>query len=301
MPELPEVETVCRDLRPVLTGALILGADNRWPNCLRGEISLFPDLLTGRRILSVNRRAKYLVLELEADPRGGLWLLIHLKMSGRLWLRPAEEITPRPAFPAGTGKTPGHKPQSENQNLFSGNWPAHVHTAFLLEDKGFLLFHDPRKFGRVYLTRDPAEVFDKLGPEPLSDDFRSRDLESIVRSSRTVLKGLLLNQQKIAGLGNIYADEACFRAGLRPARRTGSLDNEEIKKLYRCLRSALRHGIKRRGANLGDGVYHYSGGQFQNDFFVYGRAGKPCRRCRTPIQKIRLCQRGTHFCPNCQS
>jgi formamidopyrimidine-DNA glycosylase len=270
MPELPEVETIARKLRegsgaePSVAGRSILSIVIRWPRHIAqpsgAEISA---LAQGQAIQSISRRGKFLVLALTRDT-----LLIHLRMSGDLCVVPASD--------------PLRK---------------HDLTIFHLSGGVDLRFHDPRRFGRVWLTREPGSILDGLGPEPLAADFTARRLAAMLASRKRILKPLLLDQTFLAGLGNIYTDEALHRARLNPLRRSHSLRPAEVARLYRGIRSALRLGIARNGASI-DWVYR--GGGFQQHFRVYGRAGKPCGTCGNRIRRIIVGQRSTFYCPNCQ-
>jgi len=214
-------------------------------------------------IHDVQRRGKYLVF-----PLGDAAMLIHLKMSGDL-------SVVRTDSPDGRFE----------------------HTRFHLEDGWDLRFADARKFGKVFLMDDPAGVLGALGPEPLADDFSARVLRDRLRRHARSLKPLLLDQTFIAGLGNIYTDEALHRARLHPLRRSDRLSDEETRRLWRGIRAALRQGLRHNGASI-DWVYR--GGDFQNHFRVYQRAGEPCPVCGTRIRRIVVGQRGTHYCPSCQ-
>jgi len=265
MPELPEVETVVRGLRGPLVERTFTGITVLWPKAIvTPSVAEIEQRLPGQRIETINRRGKYLRFELS----GGDTLFLHLKMSGDLLVEPAKN----PPDP-------------------------HVRTIFDLDNHHQLRFKDTRKFGRVYLVDDPDLVIGKLGPEPLADDFTADDFKALFQKRKGRLKPLLLNQEFIAGIGNIYADESCFAAGVDPRRQVNTLSNDELDKLYRSIRQALRHGIMYKGASL-DSVYR--GGEFQNHFQVYGRTGENCTQCSTPIQRIVLGGRSTHFCPQCQ-
>ena len=173
----------------------------------------------------------------------------------------------------------------------------HVRTIFGLDNTHELRFKDARKFGRVYLVADPNQVAGPLGPEPLADDFTVEDFKALFQRRKGRLKPLLLNQEFIAGVGNIYADESCFLAGLDPRRQVDTLSPADLEKLYQAIRQALNAGIKWKGASF-DAVYR--GGEFQDHFQVYGRADEPCLTCGTPIVRIVLGGRSTHFCIQCQ-
>jgi formamidopyrimidine-DNA glycosylase len=264
MPELPEVETVVRGLRGPLVGRTFTGVTVLWPNAIKTPIPELQQRLPGQRIEAITRRAKYLQFHLS----GGDTLFIHLKMSGDLLVEPASE--------------PPHP---------------HVRTIFGLDNAHELRFKDTRKFGRVYLVADPSQVAGPLGPEPLADDFTVEDFKALFQRRKGRLKPLLLNQEFIAGVGNIYADESCFLAGLDPRRQVDTLAEAELEKLYQAIRQTLNAGIRWKGASF-DAVYR--GGEFQDHFQVYGRTDEPCLNCGTPIVRTVLGGRSTHFCVQCQ-
>ncbi len=270
MPELPEVETVVRALRPDIIGRAIIGVWNDWPRHIaRPSPAELAARLPGERVTALDRRGKYLVFAL-AGPET---LIIHLKMSGHLAVVDADR--------------PRHR---------------HVHTAFALDDGRELRFRDMRKFGKVYLVREAAEVLGGLGPEPLADDFTPALLGERLAGSKRALKPLLLDQSRIAGIGNIYADEALFAAGLHPERRAHTLGRAELHRLHRAIRAVLALGIAREGASID--LYVKPDGQkgdMQNAVQVFRRTGYPCFRCGRPIERVVLGGRSTHFCPHCQS
>ena len=271
MPELPEVETVARDLREHLVGRTVTGATVHWQRTIaRPATGEFEQQVIGRRIRSVSRRAKFVVIELDHG-----YLLIHLMMSGRLYLVPAGE-------------------------------PPHDHLRVVLDlDNGQeMRFQDTRKFGRFYLVEDPLEVTAGLGPEPLDEDFSVDDFRRQLARRKGRLKSLLLNQRFLAGLGNIYADEALFAAQLHPLRRADSLTGAEQERLYEAIRAVLRGAVQGRGTTLSDGGYADTSGQagtYQLRLMVYGRGGDVCLRCQTPIERIVVGGRSSHYCPNCQA
>ncbi len=264
MPELPEVETIVRGLRHLLVGRTFTGVMVGWSNSVRLPVPELLARLPGQRIETLTRRGKYLQFHLS----GGDTLLLHLKMSGDLLVEPAD-----------TERGP------------------HVRTVFELDNHYELRFKDPRKFGRVYLVENPARVVGKLGPEPLAENFTPQDFKALFGRRKGRLKPLLLNQEFIAGLGNIYTDESCFLAGIDPRRPVDTLSEEELDRLYLAIRQALQSGITHKGATL-DNVYR--GGEFQEHFQVYGRTGRPCYKCGAPIERVVLGGRSTHFCPKCQ-
>lgn len=266
MPELPEVETIARNLRPELVGKGIRKADLLWSRTLAIPTpAKFKKLVRGQEITAVGRRAKYFVMVLS-----DYYLLIHLRMSGDLYIK--EE-----------GATPGK----------------HDRLIFTLTPGGNrLVFNDTRKFGRVWLVRDPDEVVGGLGPEPLSDAFTAQTLYEGLRSRRRQLKPLLLDQAFLAGMGNIYTDEALHMARLHPLAASDSVSWEQAQALWDAIRAVLQEGIRQNGASI-DWVYR--GGEFQNYFRVYDREGQPCPACGMAIERLVVGQRGTHVCPKCQS
>ncbi|MBN2385759.1 MAG: bifunctional DNA-formamidopyrimidine glycosylase/DNA-(apurinic or apyrimidinic site) lyase [Anaerolineales bacterium] len=264
MPELPEVETFARTLRPALIGKTILSAELRWKRTLASPSPVkFRRQVAGQQIGEIGRRAKFLDLQLD-----DFHLVIHLRMSGDLLV------------------------------VLGGYQPArHDHLLLHLSDDATLVFSDPRKFGRVWLTANPAALFQDLGPEPLSEAFHADWLYTALQTHRRQLKPLLLDQTFVAGLGNIYADEALHLAGLHPLRISSTITEQEAGRLHYAIRRALLDGISHNGASID---WAYRGGDFQNHFHVYGRAGEACHACGTAIERIVVGQRSTHFCPLCQ-
>lgn len=276
MPELPEVETVARMLRegtsndaPSLLGRTIQSAEVLWPREVASPTPrVFARRIAGARVQSVGRYGKYLLIGLHCSNHEAntLSLLVHLKMSGRL------DIVPR-------------------SNAFT----PHARLVWLLDGDLALRFEDARKFGRVWLVGDPSEVVGKLGPDALAitlEEFTTR-----LRTRRGALKPLLLDQTFIAGVGNIYADEALHLARLHPKRTVVSLAEDDVTRLYEAIRQVLLEGIAANGASF-DWVY--PGGNFQENFKVYGRTGQHCPTCGAPIVRMTVTQRSTHFCPVCQ-
>jgi len=274
MPELPEVETVVRDLRAGgLVGRTFAGARVYWPRSVEGfPVRAFCTRLRNRRIEEVRRRGKYIVLALS----GGWYLLIHLRMSGRLFF------------------APGTAPRDEHERV-----------VFRLDDGRTLRFHDTRKFGRITLTARPEDKLDRLGPEPLDRRFTAHDFAQRVGRHKGMLKPLLLNQQIIAGLGNIYVDEALFDAQLHPQRPCWTLVERDLHNLHISIRKVLRRGIRASGTTLGGGqanFYSASGrsGRNQDGLKVFRRTGEPCPRCGGTITRLVVGQRSTHVCEKCQ-
>ncbi len=267
MPELPEVESIVRRFRDRLEGRQIADFVSHWPRQCWPDAECIRSHVCGRRIARLWRRAKFVVMDLEDAAAAG-HLLIHLRMSGRFeWS--ADQPAP----------------------------PPHVRAEFQLRGGERLLFCDARKFGRVIFRQDLVGLERELGPEPLEAIFTPARLAARLDGRARQLKPLLLDQSVVAGLGNIYADEALFHAGLHPLTRSDRLRGPHIAALHRAIRFVLRKGIRLNGASID---WAYPGGRMQQHFSVYGRAGRPCPRCRTPIAALRVGQRGTHICPRCQ-
>lgn len=270
MPELPEVETVVRNLRQPLIGHTVSAMWHDWDNIIHSPSpEVFANRIIGQKFKAVKRRAKYILCELNHDI-----LVVHLKMTGRLYVTDADTV---------------HN---------ADKW---VHFRLDLDGGKQLRFSDARKFGKVYLTSNIDSITGKLGPEPLEDNFTVGIFNQRLNGRKKNIKALLLDQTFIAGVGNIYADEALLRAKIHPLRTSDSLNQQEISALYETVRIALNAGIQHEGASINwyrkpDGTE----GNSQNHFYAYGRNGQPCKQCGTTIEKIRVAQRGTHFCPNCQ-
>ncbi len=273
MPELPEVETIRRTLLERVLGLTITGVKVLWPPVAQNwQDKIFAEVVTGRKIESIERRGKYLLFSLDE----GWSLVAHLRMTGRLNYYSCEQVPER-----------------------------HARLVFSLS-QGELHFSDLRKFGRIQLIptdlRSRSASLAKLGPEPLEADFTADILGERLAAKKTNLKAALLDQRVLAGLGNIYADEALFRAGLVPAREACSLSAAEIRKLHGAIREVLKAGILARGTSVRD--YRDANGEegsFQDLLQVYGRGTKPCLQCGRPLEKMRLAGRTTVFCRNCQS
>jgi formamidopyrimidine-DNA glycosylase len=287
VPELPEVETVCRQLEPEIQGRRIERLevlDERWsrpvpPAELEAAVS-------GRRIESLGRRGKYLLLGLDS----GQTLVMHLRMTGNLVLVEGEDkIDP-----------------SEGMRLYEGERSAserHLRARFLLDDGRELWFTDPRRFGEAFLVGDDGleARFEELGVEPLSDEFTPEVLGERAAGRTAPLKSFLLDQSHIAGVGNIYADEALFRARLHPLSPAGSMRPEHLEALRDGVVAALEAGLAHGGASIDD---YRDGrgerGEMQNEFLVHTREGEPCPNCGGPISRIVVSGRSTYYCPNCQ-
>ncbi len=275
MPELPEVETFVRALRqgrnlgseneyfPSLQGQTIVDLWSDYPKTLAPNQELFQTNVVGRQIKEITRRGKYIVFVLDK----GLFH-IHLRMSGRL-----------------------------SVSKLSSPRPKHVHVCIMLSSGYCILFDDARKFGRCTWSEDQAALNEKLGIEPFDGLFDGVWLMQHLKKTKRAIKAALLDQSIIAGIGNIYADEALWRARINPLHQASSLSFEQCSALQESIVQALSDGIKHGGAAI-DWVY--PGGKFQDQFTVYGRTGQACKRCNGAIVRTVVAQRGTHFCPNCQ-
>ncbi len=256
MPELPEVETICRQLDKVLVGQRIKG--------LQG-VSL---QVEGKKILGVKRKAKMIIIELSK----GESLLIHLKMTGQL--------------------------------IYNGKENKYTRAIFTL-DKGRLYFNDLRKFGWIKLmtNKELKEQLVKLPPDVVDKEFSEKYLEKILASSGRAIKLVLLDQSKMGGVGNIYANEVLFCAGIDPRRPAAFLKSVEVNQLYKAIRRIINQGIKYGGSTASDENFVNARGEpgkFQEHFLVYEKAGEKCRQCKQKIIKVKLGGRGTYFCPGCQ-
>jgi formamidopyrimidine-DNA glycosylase len=280
MPELPEVETIARDLRPQLEGRRIESLQLTRDPAIRERLVRYPNptrfvrSLRGRTIRSVERRGKYLVMPLDED---GQRLVVHLGMTGHLRVWEPEEAPVK-----------------------------HTHFRALLDSGLELRYDDPRQFGRLLLGTQEELVAGrafpaKLGPEPIHGDLTEAEFDKIVKSRRRPIKSALLDQSFLAGVGNIYADEACFRAGIRPSRWTHRLTARERRALYSAIQEVLENSIAARGSSITNYVDAFGlRGTNQEKLLVYGRSGEPCVKCGTPLQGTRLAGRGTVYCRKCQ-
>ncbi len=270
MPELPEVETTRRGIAPSLKqrsirAVVVRERRLRWPVPRN-----LPALLTGQRIRTVRRRAKYLLIDLQ---RGSL--IVHLGMSGSLRVLPA-------TTPAQT----------------------HDHLDIVLDSGLALRFSDPRRFGCVlFVTGDPLahKLLHRLAPEPLQARFNGDYLQQVCRGRRAAIKAVLMNSRLVVGVGNIYASEALFRARIDPCRPANKLSSQQLHALTRAIKQVLTLAIRAGGTTLRDYVgANGDPGYFRQKLYVYERSGKPCRRCRTAIRQLTQAQRSTYYCPTCQ-
>lgn len=274
MPELPEVETIVSDLRPQLAGRRFETVTLLLPRLVRyPKPAAFVKGLIGAQVASVTRRGKYIIAALAGSPKR---FVVHLGMTGhlRVWDR-AEPLA------------------------------RHTHLRIRLDDGRELRYDDQRQFGRFLLGTEEelrtAGVFPRLGPEPIGDSLTEAGFQDLIRRRRRPVKSALLDQSFLAGLGNIYADEACFQAGIRPTRKTHRLAVRERRALFGAIGSVLRQSIAARGSSVASYVDAFGvAGRNQETLQVYGRAGRPCFRCGTPLKSLRLAGRTTVYCPQCQ-
>ncbi len=280
MPELPEVETIVRSLknpanlawmesqtladRPGIVGRKVQEARVYWQRTVAlPAADVFSRQITGQSIQAVDRRGKFVVISLTKDS-----LLIHLRMSGDLRVEPQ--------------KIPLQK---------------HDRLSVDFVDGMRMVFNDTRKFGRVWLVNKIETIIGDLGPEPFDPNFSSENLYQRLQKSRRSVKTMLLDQTILAGVGNIYSDEALFRAKIHPQTPSNEITSQKAGELLQAIRDVMDEGIHRNGASI-DWVYR--GGDFQNHFRVYQRTGEPCLECGTPIERVVIGQRSSHFCPHCQ-
>jgi formamidopyrimidine-DNA glycosylase len=265
MPELPEVETIKNELLPHLVGHRITGFSLFWDGIVRQpSVEEFSSRLIGQKITGIGRRGKYLILSLTS----GEALIIHLKMSGSLLLKPPERF---------------------------------IRAILHLDGGTELFFRDPRKFGAMWLVEDKNAIISKLGPEPLEADFTPKILARRLSKRTAPIKAVLCDQNFVAGIGNMYADEALFLARIHPLRSGKSLSQEEIERLHHAIQQVLWAAINNKGASVD--TYLRPDGQIGTAHFqfrVAHRGGQPCPVCRTPIERIVVRNRGSYFCPKCQ-
>lgn len=269
MPELPEVETIKNELSPHVVGRTVTGVTLFWEKIVREpSVAEFRDRLIGRKITDLSRRGKYLLAHLNSHE----WLILHMKMSGALTVSPESSESPR----------------------FTR---AIIH----LDNGTAIFFRDLRKFGMMRLVKDTHSVVGELGPEPLEADFTAKILAERLGKRSAPIKALLLDQKVIAGVGNLYADEALFLSRIYPLRQGASLSSGEIKRLHKAILEVLRAGIENKGASIQNYLRpDGTPGTAHTQFRVAHRGGEPCPVCGTTIKRIVVRSRGTYFCPKCQ-
>jgi len=269
MPELPEVETIARQLRARgVEGREIISVAINWPRTVEPlSIARFSKELRGCRIDKITRVGKWMMFVLSS----GKTIMIHLRMSGSFSMTPS----------------------------------SHDRIVMELSDGMILHYRDTRKFGRWKLVSDPEDILGKLGPDALTKEFSLTYFRQLMQKRNRMIKPLLLDQSSVAGLGNIYVDEALWEARIHPERLSDTLSDAELEALHKAIKHVLRTGVINRGTSLGEGKTNYrdvegeSGGHRER-VKAYGRAGQPCERCGTALARIVVAQRGTHFCPKCQ-
>ena len=273
MPEMPEVEIIRRYLDKMVQGQQIMSVDIVLPRMIKWpEPEKFRSLVTGQRIESMARRGKYLLMKLT----GGREVVFHLRMTGRLV----------------------YEPEGVNHD-------SHARVIFKLGNGASLVYGDTRTLGTIHGLqageRWRLKGLSEMGPEPLSDDFTAEYLQGVAQKRKGAIKSFLLNQKYISGIGNIYADEALFLAGIHPQRPANMLTETECRKLAAAVNDVIAAGIADGGTTFRDYQNGAGGkGGHQEHLYAYGRTGQPCRKCGTPMERITVGGRGTHFCPQCQ-
>jgi len=285
MPELPEVETICRDLAKKIINKKIISVSIKKPNLIKQSKSVFKTKIINNKILGVNRRGKLIILNLKSKD----YLLIHLKMTGQLIYQVNDRIT------AGGHGLP--RPEQGLPNKFS-------HIIFTFSDKSQLFFNDMRQFGYMQIVNNEQldNILNNYGIEPGLNNFTLDNFNNVLKNRKTSIKALLLNQKVIAGIGNIYADEICHKSGIKPMRKVNTLTLAEKKKLWQNTKIVIDKAIQKRGTTFSDYVdADGHSGSFIDHLKVFGRQGNKCKTCKTGIiKKIKHAGRGTHYCPNCQ-
>ncbi|MCR5757563.1 MAG: bifunctional DNA-formamidopyrimidine glycosylase/DNA-(apurinic or apyrimidinic site) lyase [Selenomonas sp.] len=273
MPEMPEVEIIRRYIDKMVAGKQIMDIDIRLPRMIKWpDTEGFRALVTGRRIREMARRGKYLLMKLDNDNV----VVFHLRMTGRLVYAPTGQVT-----------------------------DSYARVVFLLQDGASLIYGDTRTLGTIHGLK-PQELgmlkgLAEMGPEPLSPEFTADYLYAAARKRKVAIKSFLLNQKYIGGIGNIYADEALFLAGVHPQRPANALRRDECERLWESINKVIAAGIADGGTTFRDYQNGEGGkGSHQEHLYVYNRNGEPCRVCESPIVRITVGGRGTHFCPKCQ-
>jgi formamidopyrimidine-DNA glycosylase len=275
LPELPEVQTIVDGLIGAdIVGRRIRQASVYWPNTIAiTSPQTFSRKIRKKRIVDIQRRGKFILFRLH----DGLFIAVHLRMTGRFEIGLPNTIPSR-----------------------------HVHIVIDINDGRRIMFHDTRKFGRFYITKKINDIIGSIGPEPLGSGFTAKRLAAMLSGRKRQIKPLLLDQNFLAGLGNIYVDESLWHARIHPERSSDSLQWSETKSLHRAIRHVLRLGLRNAGTSLGKGLGNYSrldkaGGRNGEYLKVFRRTGKACFKCGHPIERLVVAQRGTHVCLNCQT
>jgi len=274
MPELPEVETIRRDLQNKILDKEISQVEVKKESAIKNEIEKFKQVLSGESFSNLNREAKLLVFDIEDSDQV---ILSHLRMTGKYVYDSGSETE----FPT-----------------------KHTGVTITFENKDKLYFDDIRTFGYMQIVTEKQKediLSKKLGIEPLTNSFTLENFKRVLENRRTNIKNLLMNQQAIAGIGNIYADEICFESKVKPDRKVPTLEDNEIEELYEKIEQVLQKAIDHRGTTFRDYIDTAGeSGNFKKELKVYNREEKPCYDCKTLINKVKLSGRGTHFCSNCQ-
>jgi len=275
MPELPEVETIKLQLNRILKNKFIASVELRLSKQVKSDKKKkFFKTVTGAKIKKVSRRAKILIMDLD----NGWYLVFHLKLTGQLIYQ-------------------------KSLRQFGDCPNKYSHIIFNFKDNSQLFFNDLRQFGWVKLVSatELKNILQEFGPEPLAKDFLFKNFYDIFAHKKTAIKPLLMEQKFLAGVGNIYASEACFCAGILPTRQASKISGTEYKKLYHCLKKILKFAISKKGTSAADYVDTFGReGSMENYLKVYGRAGRPCQKCKSVLKLIKQGQRTTVFCPKCQ-
>lgn len=273
MPELPEVETVRKTLLELVKGETITKVEVYWPKIIKrpDDTSMFKTYLQNEKIIDVNRKGKFLIFELEHYS-----LVSHLRMEGKYGVYSAETEKDK-----------------------------HTHVIFHFESGKTLRYHDVRKFGTMHLfpkdQADQAAPLIQLGPDPFEANYSLETIFPKITKSNRVIKNILLDQTVIAGLGNIYVDETLFRSNVHPLRKGTTLTEEEVEVILIEARDTLEEAVKQGGTTIRSYVNSLGDiGMFQQELFVYGQTGTPCKKCGSEIEKFKVSNRGTHICPTCQ-
>lgn len=267
MPELPEVETVRRSLQTII-GAKIKTIEINRADIIR-KSDYQPEVICGKQITAIKRRGKFLIIKIEAE----LNLIVHMGMSGRFYMLDDDALL--------TEK--------------------HIHVIIHLDNASKLIYQDARRFGGIWLIDNIDEFFSCMGVEPLSEQFNADCLGEMVENRKIAIKSLLLNQNLVCGIGNIYADEALFRAGIRPDRPAGSLSGQEIDSLCQAIKDVLKTSIEQRGTTFRDYRDGFNqAGNFQNHLKVYGKVNEQCPVCGELLKRDKIGGRSSHYCEKCQ-
>lgn len=285
MPELPEVETIRQDLRQRILNKKITDVQIIHSKTVKNDDKVFVDILKNNQIKEIDRIGKLIILELKD---GKNYLLVHLKMTGQLIYQKGKDLS-----------VGGH-----SDEVFDLNYPnKHTRVIITFVDKSNLFFNDLRIFGYMHIVdeKEKQMIKSKFGIEPLTASFTLEAFTNLVKNKKTNLKALLLNQQMIAGLGNIYVDETCFEAGIMPTKSAGKLKPDEINKLYSSIQKILKKAVENRGTTFNNYVdSDGKKGNFVKHLQIYGRGGEPCKKCKTVLVKQKLVGRGTVYCIQCQ-